>query len=103
MGALPDIYTELEISYFLLRRLLGVRTEGDKKGAKVRGGWGFLLCSSKTSDYKGLSNTIEMTSLQGTKWLVPSRPFHLAGCHGYLGHLNLNYPTFIDRLKVGSE
>ena len=38
VGALPDIYTELEISYFLLRRLLGVRTEGDKKGAKVSGG-----------------------------------------------------------------
>ncbi|EDO38840.1 predicted protein [Nematostella vectensis] len=35
VGALPEIYTELEISYFLLRRLLGVRTEGDKKGAKV--------------------------------------------------------------------
>jgi translation initiation factor 2 subunit 3 len=35
--ALPDIYTELEISYFLLRRLLGVRTEGDKKAAKVDG------------------------------------------------------------------
>ena len=40
VGALPDIYTELEISYFLLRRLLGVRTEGDKKGAKVRRGGG---------------------------------------------------------------
>ena len=38
--ALPDIYTELEISYFLLRRLLGVRTEGDKKGAKVWVGGG---------------------------------------------------------------
>ncbi|XP_064405528.1 eukaryotic translation initiation factor 2 subunit 3, Y-linked-like [Halichondria panicea] len=36
VGALPDIYVELEISYFLLRRLLGVRTEGDKKGAKVQ-------------------------------------------------------------------
>jgi len=36
VGALPDIFTELEISYFLLRRLLGVRTEGDKKGAKVQ-------------------------------------------------------------------
>ena len=35
VGALPDIFTELEISYFLLRRLLGVRTEGDKRGAKV--------------------------------------------------------------------
>lgn len=35
IDALPDIFTELEISYFLLRRLLGVRTEGDKKAAKV--------------------------------------------------------------------
>ena len=26
VGALPDVYTELEINFFLLRRLLGVRT-----------------------------------------------------------------------------
>ncbi|KAM7041351.1 eukaryotic translation initiation factor 2 subunit 3, X-linked-like isoform 4-T4 [Molossus nigricans] len=36
VGTLPEIFTELEISYFLLRRLLGVRTEGDKKAAKVQ-------------------------------------------------------------------
>lgn len=36
VGALPEIFTELEISYFLLKRLLGVRTEGDKKAAKVQ-------------------------------------------------------------------
>jgi len=36
VGALPNIFTELEINYFLLRRLLGVKTEGDKKGAKVQ-------------------------------------------------------------------
>lgn len=35
VGTLPEIYTGLEISFFLLRRLLGVRTEGDRKGAKV--------------------------------------------------------------------
>uniref|UniRef100_A0AC35TZ37 Protein-synthesizing GTPase n=1 Tax=Rhabditophanes sp. KR3021 TaxID=114890 RepID=A0AC35TZ37_9BILA len=35
VGTLPDIYTEIEISYFVLRRLLGVRTEGGKKAAKV--------------------------------------------------------------------
>ena len=34
VNALPDIYTELTISYFLLRRLLGVKT-GDNRGAKV--------------------------------------------------------------------
>lgn len=36
VGTLPEIFTEIEISYFLLRRLLGVRVEGDKKGAKVQ-------------------------------------------------------------------
>nr|XP_060152505.1 LOW QUALITY PROTEIN: eukaryotic translation initiation factor 2 subunit 3-like [Globicephala melas] len=36
VGALPEIFTELEISYFRLRRLLGALTEGDKKAAKVQ-------------------------------------------------------------------
>lgn len=36
VGALPDIYIELEVSYYLLKRLLGVRMEGDKKAAKVQ-------------------------------------------------------------------
>ncbi|EDV25000.1 eukaryotic translation initiation factor 2 gamma [Trichoplax adhaerens] len=36
IDGLPSIYTEIEISFFLLKRLLGVRTEGDKKGAKVQ-------------------------------------------------------------------
>ena len=35
VGQLPSIYTELEINYFLLRRLLGVKTD-DKKQAKVQ-------------------------------------------------------------------
>lgn len=35
VGCLPKIFVELEISYYLLKRLLGVRVEGDKKGAKV--------------------------------------------------------------------
>nr|CAG29670.1 translation initiation factor 2 gamma subunit [Forficula auricularia] len=36
VGALPEMYIELEVSYYLLKRLLGVRMEGDKKGAKVQ-------------------------------------------------------------------
>ncbi|EFC43594.1 predicted protein [Naegleria gruberi] len=32
VGKLPEVYTELEISYFLLRRLLGVKTDNEKKG-----------------------------------------------------------------------
>lgn len=34
-GTLPSIYTEIEISYFLLRRLLGVKSD-DKKQTKVQ-------------------------------------------------------------------
>jgi len=34
VGALPDILIELEVSYYLLRRLLGVRIEGDKKSSQ---------------------------------------------------------------------
>lgn len=36
VGALPAIFVVLEVSYHLLKRLLGVRTEGDKKAAKVQ-------------------------------------------------------------------
>jgi len=33
VGALPQIYTEIEVSYYLLRRLLGVKAaEGEKQG-----------------------------------------------------------------------
>eukprot|EP00762_Andalucia_godoyi_P001828 ANDGO_06112.mRNA.1 Eukaryotic translation initiation factor 2 subunit 3 len=32
VGSLPQIYYELEINYFLLRRLLGVKTSGEKQG-----------------------------------------------------------------------
>ena len=35
VGKLPEVFTELEISFFLLRRLLGVRVEGNIKHAKV--------------------------------------------------------------------
>ncbi|PVU97789.1 hypothetical protein BB559_001892 [Furculomyces boomerangus] len=34
VGKLPEIYTDLEVNYFLLRRLLGVKTE-DKKQIKI--------------------------------------------------------------------
>ena len=37
VNSLPDIFSELEISFFLLRRLLGVKQEGDKKkGEKIK-------------------------------------------------------------------
>ena len=35
-GSLPDVYTELEITFYLLRRLLGVKTQEGSKQAKVQ-------------------------------------------------------------------
>jgi translation initiation factor 2 subunit 3 len=34
-GHLPDVFTKVEISYYLLRRLLGVKTQDNTKQAKV--------------------------------------------------------------------
>merc|ERR1712187_208478 len=34
-GKLPSIYNEIEVKYYLLHRLLGVKTEGDSKAGKV--------------------------------------------------------------------
>jgi translation initiation factor 2 subunit 3 len=35
-GSLPDVFTELEITFYLLRRLLGVKTQEGSKQAKVQ-------------------------------------------------------------------
>ncbi|CAN6439991.1 unnamed protein product [Victoria cruziana] len=35
VGSLPEVYVELEVNFFLLRRLLGVRTKGSEKQGKV--------------------------------------------------------------------
>ena len=35
VGKLPAVFTELEVNFFLLRRLLGVRTQGSEKQGKV--------------------------------------------------------------------
>merc|ERR1712196_27994 len=34
-GTLPSIFIEIDVKYYLLRRLLGVKTEGDAKAGKV--------------------------------------------------------------------
>jgi translation initiation factor 2 subunit 3 len=35
VGALPDVFSELEVNFFLLRRLLGVRSKEGEKQSKV--------------------------------------------------------------------
>lgn len=36
VGKLPDVFIEIEVNFFLLRRLLGVRTQGGEKQSKVQ-------------------------------------------------------------------
>ncbi|PNW86851.1 hypothetical protein CHLRE_02g098450v5 [Chlamydomonas reinhardtii] len=44
VGALPDVYSELEVNFFLLRRLLGVRSkEGEKQGKVTKMSKGEVL------------------------------------------------------------
>jgi translation initiation factor 2 subunit 3 len=40
VGALPDVFSELEVNFFLLRRLLGVRSKEGEKQSKVNKGHG---------------------------------------------------------------
>eukprot|EP01061_Rhynchopus_euleeides_P004515 TRINITY_DN1376_c0_g1_i2.p1 TRINITY_DN1376_c0_g1~~TRINITY_DN1376_c0_g1_i2.p1 ORF type:complete len:473 (+),score=190.27 TRINITY_DN1376_c0_g1_i2:181-1599(+) len=42
-GELPEIYSEVEISFFLLRKLLGVKSEGDKSGKVEKLGKGEII------------------------------------------------------------
>eukprot|EP00172_Hildenbrandia_rubra_P003361 Plantae.Rhodophyta-Hildenbrandia_rubra.ctg5271.p1 GENE.Plantae.Rhodophyta-Hildenbrandia_rubra.ctg5271~~Plantae.Rhodophyta-Hildenbrandia_rubra.ctg5271.p1 ORF type:complete len:463 (+),score=79.52 Plantae.Rhodophyta-Hildenbrandia_rubra.ctg5271:80-1468(+) len=35
-SALPDVFSELEVNFYLLRRLLGMKTEGQRKQSKVQ-------------------------------------------------------------------
>lgn len=35
VGSLPDVFVELEVNFFLLRRLLGVRTKGEERQGRV--------------------------------------------------------------------
>lgn len=61
-GRLPEVFTELEISFYLLRRLLGVKTEGSSKKAKV----------TKLSKTEVLMVNIGSTSTAGTVLAVKS-------------------------------
>lgn len=54
VGALPDVYTELEINFFLLRRLLGVRTEVGCSFVWLPSRRRCLLCASEVSSLLGM-------------------------------------------------
>ena len=69
-GRLPEIYTELEINYFLLRRLLGVKTD-DKKQTKI----------TKLSKNEVLMVNIGSTSTGGRVMSVKGVRYLCEKCH----------------------
>lgn len=56
VGALPDVFTELEINFFLLRRLLGVRTTVSCKVQCDRRFRGSGICSDRRIPAQGFAN-----------------------------------------------
>ncbi|CAF4320252.1 unnamed protein product, partial [Adineta steineri] len=71
VGTLPDIYSQIQITYFLLRRLVGVRTEGDRRGARVAGltkneilmvNIGSLCTGGRVVDVQGELAKIQLTN-----------------------------------------
>lgn len=75
-GLLPDVFTEIEVSFYLLRRLLGVKTSDGEKAAKVsklKAGETLMLNIGSTSTggkvmaVKGDAATIQLTTPVCTK------------------------------------
>ncbi|KAG1778280.1 initiation factor eIF2 gamma, C terminal-domain-containing protein [Suillus placidus] len=61
VGKLPKVYTELEISLFLLRRLLGVRTEDKKQTSLLLINIGSTLTGGRVLSVKGDLAKIQLT------------------------------------------
>ena len=56
VGELPDVYSELEINFFLLRRLLGVRSKEGEKQGKVSENASLQQITCSVQDHEFASN-----------------------------------------------
>jgi translation initiation factor 2 gamma subunit (eIF-2gamma) len=55
-GHLPNIYSELEVNYFLLRRLLGVKTADGKQAKVAKLAKNEVLVSVTATLHRAISN-----------------------------------------------
>jgi hypothetical protein len=77
VGALPDVFSELEINFFLLRRLLGVRSKEGEKQSKVRGrGLGRRWGAPRPPHGCGPSTLRRVQAAPAQALAPPSRPHH---------------------------
>jgi translation initiation factor 2 gamma subunit (eIF-2gamma) len=85
VGKLPEVYAELEVNFFLLRRLLGVRTQGNEKAGKVqklaKAEVLMLNIGSMSTGARVLAVKADMAKLQLTSPVrAPTHPHPLTHC-----------------------
>ncbi|RVW71411.1 Eukaryotic translation initiation factor 2 subunit 3 [Vitis vinifera] len=77
VGSLPDVFVELEVNFFLLRRLIGVRTKGTEKQGKVskltKGEILMLNIGSMSTGARVLAVRNDLAKLQLTSPVCTSR------------------------------
>ncbi|BFG31096.1 hypothetical protein CerSpe_173700 [Prunus speciosa] len=77
VGSLPEVFVELEVNFFLLRRLLGVRTKGSEKQGKVsklaKGEILMLNIGSMSTGAKVIAVRNDLAKLQLTSPVCTSR------------------------------
>eukprot|EP00246_Nothoceros_aenigmaticus_P011855 TRINITY_DN3395_c0_g1_i1.p1 TRINITY_DN3395_c0_g1~~TRINITY_DN3395_c0_g1_i1.p1 ORF type:complete len:464 (+),score=101.95 TRINITY_DN3395_c0_g1_i1:82-1473(+) len=77
VGELPEVFVELEVNFFLLRRLLGVRTKGTEKQGKVskltKGEVLMLNIGSMSTGARVLAVKVDLAKLQLTSPVCTSR------------------------------
>ncbi|CAE7335268.1 eIF2gamma [Symbiodinium sp. CCMP2456] len=102
-GKLPSIYIEIEVKFYLLRRLLGVKTDGDGKAGKVAklkkgeilmvnigstAAGGRVLGIKDDNDYARITLTHPVCTQEGDKVALSRRTVSNASvtrvCHGSL-------------------
>merc|ERR1712048_715917 len=70
-GKLPDIFIEIEVKYYLLRRLLGVKQEGDSKAGKVsklKKGEILMVNIGSTASLLGLQAQLTSSRARSARW-----------------------------------
>ncbi|KAL5770358.1 hypothetical protein ACOSP7_014512 [Xanthoceras sorbifolium] len=77
VGSLPEVFVELEVNFFLLRHLLGVRTKGSDRQGKVsklaRGGILMLNIGSMSTGARVLAVKNDLAKLQLTSPVCTSK------------------------------
>ncbi|KAL5767930.1 hypothetical protein ACOSQ2_014713 [Xanthoceras sorbifolium] len=98
VGSLPEVFVELEVNFFLLRHLLGVRTKGSDRQGKVsklaRGGILMLNIGSMSTGARVLAVKNDLAKLQLTSPVCTiEKHWHLIGWGQIQAETTLDVPA----------